>query len=179
MYERRRNELPRQLVDVHAGLPVRRQGGNLHQRLDADSVFPSAPDGRALLRRQGRQDEPLRRADVRVHRRVREVAYRRQDHRAAPMLRVSRADATAHGLLPELRAKGGERMNREQAKHILDAYTDMQRECGDEDACVGSLREVILDAMTSYRVTTPNITWPSTYPLTVPNVTPNKPIVTC
>ena len=67
-------------------------------------------------------------------------------------------------------------MNRQQAEHILDAYTDMHRECGSEDACVESLREVILDAMTSYRVTTPNITWPNTYPLTVPNVISNKPI---
>lgn len=71
-------------------------------------------------------------------------------------------------------------MNRQQAEHILDAYTDMHRECGSEDACVESLREVILDAMTSYRVTTtPSITWPNTYPLTVPNVIHNKPIVTC
>ena len=66
-------------------------------------------------------------------------------------------------------------MNREQAQHILDAYIGM--ECADfDDKARQSLREVILDAMTSYK--------PST--ITVPNViysqpTPNyvKPIVTC
>ena len=68
-------------------------------------------------------------------------------------------------------------MNRQQAEHILDAYTDMHRECGDEDACVKSLREVILDAMTTYKA----VPYPT---ITVPNVTqptPNyiKPIVTC
>ena len=58
-------------------------------------------------------------------------------------------------------------MNREQAEHILDAYTDMHRECGKEDACVESLREVILDAMTEYKVYTyPTITLPSTKPTT-------------
>ena len=69
-------------------------------------------------------------------------------------------------------------MNRQQAEHILDAYVRMMMREPDKDAS-DALREVILDAMTSYRVTTPNITWPNTYPLTVPNVIPNKPIVTC
>ncbi len=69
-------------------------------------------------------------------------------------------------------------MNREQAEHILDAYVRMRMRGGDEEAA-GALREVILDAMTSYRVTMPNITWPSTYPFTTPNTIPNKPIVTC
>ena len=75
-------------------------------------------------------------------------------------------------------------MNREQAQHILDAYVEMECAGGDNKARQ-SLREVILDAMTGYRVnTTPSITWPNTYPITVPNVTqptPNyvKPIVTC
>lgn len=69
-------------------------------------------------------------------------------------------------------------MNREQAEHLLDAYVGMES-CGGDDKARAALREVILDAMTSYRVTTPNITWPNTYPLTVPNVIPNKTIATC
>lgn len=62
-------------------------------------------------------------------------------------------------------------MNRTQAEHILDAYVGM--ECADyDDKARQSLREVILDAMTNYRVTTiPSITWPNTNPITVPNVT--------
>ena len=68
-------------------------------------------------------------------------------------------------------------MNRKQAEHILDAYRDMHRECGEEDECTTSLREVILDAMTTYKA----VSYPT---ITVPNVTqptPNyiKPIVTC
>jgi hypothetical protein len=73
-------------------------------------------------------------------------------------------------------------MNREQAGNILDAYTMMaaaSMESQDEANAKHALREVILDAMTSYRVTTPSITWPNTYPLTAPNVIHNKPIVTC
>lgn len=69
-------------------------------------------------------------------------------------------------------------MNRQQAEHILEAYINLEYSGGDNNARA-ALREVILDAMTSYRVTTPNITWLSTYPLTVPNVIPNKTIVTC
>ena len=59
-------------------------------------------------------------------------------------------------------------MNRQQAEHILDAYTDMHRECGDDDVCVKSLREVILDAMTQYK--TVSNPWTITYP--------PKPLVT-
>ena len=69
-------------------------------------------------------------------------------------------------------------MNREQAGHLLDAYVGMES-CGGDGKARAALREVILDAMTSCRVTTPSITWPSTYPSTVPNVIPNKTIVTC
>lgn len=70
-------------------------------------------------------------------------------------------------------------MNRQQAEHILDAYVCIRMQEGDEEAA-DALREVILDAMTTYRVTTtPTITWPNTYPLTVPNVIPSKTIVTC
>ena len=69
-------------------------------------------------------------------------------------------------------------MNRQQAEHILEAYINLECSGGDNNARA-ALREVILDAMTSYRVTTPNTTWPNTYPLTVPNVIHNKPIVTC
>ena len=75
-------------------------------------------------------------------------------------------------------------MNREQAEHILDAYLSMY--CAvkadgmhpDKDMAEASesLREVILDAMSNYKVT-PSITWPNTYPLTVPNVIHNKPTV--
>lgn len=70
-------------------------------------------------------------------------------------------------------------MNREQAEHILEAYVRMRMRESDKDAS-DALREVILDAMTSYKVTTTSsITWPNTYPLTVPNVISNKPIITC
>lgn len=43
-------------------------------------------------------------------------------------------------------------MNRKQAEHILDAYTRMMMREADSDAA-GSLREVIIDAMTEYRYT--------------------------
>lgn len=72
-------------------------------------------------------------------------------------------------------------MNRQQAEHILDAYVRIRMLEGDEEAA-DALREVILDAMTSYSVTTPTITWPNTQPfttVTTPNVIPNKTIVTC
>ena len=70
-------------------------------------------------------------------------------------------------------------MNREQAEHILDAYVRTRSRVSDKDAS-DALREVILDAMTSYKVTTtPRITWPRVYPLSVPHIIPNKPIVTC
>ena len=58
-------------------------------------------------------------------------------------------------------------MNRQQAKHILDAYTRIRAQEVDKDAA-DSLREVILDAMTEYKYTN---TWPG-YGITVPNVQP-------
>ena len=74
-------------------------------------------------------------------------------------------------------------MNRQQAEHILDAFIEMHsayktgnRQSVSVDEAYESLREVILDAMTSYKLST----------ITAPNViysqpTPNyiKPIVTC
>ena len=57
------------------------------------------------------------------------------------------------------------RMNREQAEHLLDAYLDMENSDGDSKARQ-SLREVILDAMTSYRI------------VSYPNISSTKPIVT-
>lgn len=70
-------------------------------------------------------------------------------------------------------------MNRQHAERILDAYVRMRMHESDKDAS-DALREVILDAMTSYQVTTtPIVKWPRAYPLSVPNVIPNKPIVTC
>lgn len=66
-------------------------------------------------------------------------------------------------------------MNREQAEHLLDAYVRMM--IRDPDEAADALREVILDAMTSYRMqTVPGITWPST---TYPSTPTYKPIVTC
>ena len=66
-------------------------------------------------------------------------------------------------------------MNRQQAEHILDAYVRLRMQGGDEEAS-GALREVVLDAMTSYRVV----------PITAPNVSDStnwpynqKTIVTC
>lgn len=76
-------------------------------------------------------------------------------------------------------------MNRQQAEHILDAYTMMARasmESQEEADAKHALREVILDAMTNCNVTTPSITWPNTQPFTTftkPNVINNRPIVTC
>ncbi len=66
-------------------------------------------------------------------------------------------------------------MNRQQAEHILDAYTRIRMREADSDAS-DALREVILDAMSEYRtstITVPNITYPQ--------ITPNygRPIVTC
>jgi len=52
-------------------------------------------------------------------------------------------------------------MNREQAENILEAYINMECGGGDNKARQ-SLREVILDAMTEYRVKSnyPSITYP-------------------
>lgn len=54
-------------------------------------------------------------------------------------------------------------MNREQAENILEAYINMECGGGDNKARQ-SLREVILDAMTEYRVKSnyPSITYPYT-----------------
>ena len=60
-------------------------------------------------------------------------------------------------------------MTREQAEHILDAYTHMECAGGDNE-CRAALRDVILDAMTTSTSTT-SITWPST-------TTPNRPMWT-
>lgn len=54
-------------------------------------------------------------------------------------------------------------MNRLQAEHILDAYVRMRMRESDEEAA-DALREVILDAMTSYRVTTPNVSDSTSWP---------------
>lgn len=78
-------------------------------------------------------------------------------------------------------------MNREQANNILDAYISMKKKAAqkyfpdDSDDCSGELREIILDAMTEYKV----VSYPiSTNPIVIPY--PNtsypvhtKPIVTC
>lgn len=68
-------------------------------------------------------------------------------------------------MMPGLCERKEGRMNREHAEHILDAYANLHRVCGGEDACVESLREVILDAMTEYKTQTvstyPNITLPA------------------
>lgn len=65
-------------------------------------------------------------------------------------------------------------MNRQQAEHILDAYVRMRIRESDKDAS-DALREVILDAMTSYQITTaPSITWPTTKPLTGPTYEVDK-----
>lgn len=70
-------------------------------------------------------------------------------------------------------------MNRQHAERILDAYVRMRMRESDKDAS-DALREVILDAMTSCKPTTPpTVTWPRTYPFGVPHIIPNKPIVTC
>ena len=52
-------------------------------------------------------------------------------------------------------------MNREQADNILEAYVTLECDGGDNKARM-SLREVILDAMTEYKVKSsyPNITYP-------------------
>lgn len=66
-------------------------------------------------------------------------------------------------------------MNRQQAEHLLDAYLNLENVDGDNNARQ-SLREVILDAMTTYKaVTYPNISYMPKD--TQPYIT--KPIVTC
>lgn len=67
-------------------------------------------------------------------------------------------------------------MNRQQAEHILEAYINLENSGGDNKARA-ALREVILDAMTSYKASTIN------YPIiayspaqTIPTY---KPTITC
>ena len=74
-------------------------------------------------------------------------------------------------------------MNREQAENILDAYVRMRIRESDKDAS-DALREVILDAMTEYRVksnypsiTYPHATWVDTTKL--PTNWDGTPKVTC
>ena len=76
-------------------------------------------------------------------------------------------------------------MNREQAENILEAYINM--ECGGWDnKARQSLREVILDAMTEYRVksnypsiTYPYATWVDTTKTALPTNWDGTPKVTC
>ena len=76
-------------------------------------------------------------------------------------------------------------MNREQAEHILDAYVRM-RICESDKDVSDALREVILDAMTEYRVksnypsiTYPNATWIDTTKTNLPTNWDGTPKVTC
>lgn len=59
-------------------------------------------------------------------------------------------------------------MNKEQAGHILDAYVELECAGGDSKARQ-SLREVILDAMTSYKTSSYVSNYPHT--ITVPSTT--------
>ena len=69
-------------------------------------------------------------------------------------------------------------MNREQAGHLLDAYVRMMMRNPDE--ATDALREVILDAMTSYRVqSVPSVTVPNIVPGTTHPAVGNQNIVTC
>lgn len=67
-----------------------------------------------------------------------------------------------------------EKMNRQQAEHLLDAYVRMRIRESDKDAS-DALHEVILDAMTEYRYT--GITYP--YATWNEQTKTYKPIVTC
>lgn len=76
-------------------------------------------------------------------------------------------------------------MNREQAENILEAYINMECGGGDNKARA-SLREVILDAMTEYRVksnypsiTYPYATWVDTTKTNLPTNWDGTPKVTC
>lgn len=76
-------------------------------------------------------------------------------------------------------------MNREQAENILEAYINMECGGGDNKARQ-SLREVILDAMTEYRVksnypniTYPYATWVDTTKTALPTNWDGTPKVTC
>ena len=65
-------------------------------------------------------------------------------------------------------------MNRKQAEHLLDAYVNMENGGGDNMARQ-SLREVILDAMTTYSAYSYPIVTTTNYPST----TWGKHVVTC
>ena len=65
-------------------------------------------------------------------------------------------------------------MNRKQAEHLLDAYVNLENGGGDNKARQ-SLREVILDAMTSYSAYSYPIITTTNYP----NTTFGKHVVTC
>ena len=76
-------------------------------------------------------------------------------------------------------------MNREQAENILEAYINMECGGGDNKARQ-SLREVILDAMTEYKVksnypsiTYPHATWVDTTKTALPTNWDGTPKVTC
>lgn len=64
-------------------------------------------------------------------------------------------------------------MNRVQAENILDAYVSMKKKHNSETEAIGSLREVIIDAMTTTTYY-PIYTQPR-----MPTIEPYKPIVTC
>ena len=65
-------------------------------------------------------------------------------------------------------------MNRKQAEHLLDAYVNMENGGGDNMARQ-SLREVILDAMTTYSA----YSYPIVTTTNHPNATWGKHVVTC
>ena len=65
-------------------------------------------------------------------------------------------------------------MNRKQAEHLLDAYVNLENGGGDNMARQ-SLREVILDAMTSFSV----YSYPTITTTNYPNITYDKHVVTC
>lgn len=65
-------------------------------------------------------------------------------------------------------------MNRTQAEHLLDAYINLENGGGDGKARQ-SLREVILDAMTSYF----SYSYPIITTTNHPNITYDKHVVTC
>lgn len=66
-------------------------------------------------------------------------------------------------------------MNRKQAEHLLDAYINLENGGGDNMARQ-SLREVILDAMTTYYS---GYSYPVITTTNHPNITWEKPVVTC
>ena len=65
-------------------------------------------------------------------------------------------------------------MNRKQAEHLLDAYVNLENG-GCDNKARQSLREVILDAMTTYSA----YSYPIITTTNHPNTTWDKPVVTC